>query len=132
MQRRAWYRQPTPLFWAGARDGQQIREKARKAEDTNFGIAWYKPEQWLRLREIAADVEILEATHEEWRVLAEKAMDDFASLLVFPEKVEVDVEELLAWCQKQKRPVTGEARSGYVAWLMQEREKKTGKGKAEA
>jgi hypothetical protein len=30
------------------------------------GVAWYRAEQWQRLREVAADVENLEENHEAW------------------------------------------------------------------
>ena len=111
---------------------KKMREKARKSDEAYFGVAWYHPEQWGRLREISADAAELEATFEEWRVIAEKAMDNFAELFVFPARVLVDVEELLVWCRGRKLAVNGEARSQYVAWLLREREKAAGKGREEA
>lgn len=106
-----------------------MREKARKSDDTYFGVAWYYPEQWARLREISVDADQLEATFEEWQVIAEQAMESFADHFVFPARVLVDVEELLVWCRERNQPVNGEARSQYVAWLLQERDKEAGKGK---
>jgi len=35
------------------------------------GIAWYRPEQWERLREVSEDVENLEETYEAWLETAE-------------------------------------------------------------
>lgn len=105
------------------------KKKRQCPERLACGLAWYKPEQWARLREIAADADELEATFEEWLLIAEQAQRDFEEHFIFPEKVPVDVEELLAWCQKKKRPVDGAARSEYAAWLMRERDKREGKGR---
>ena len=85
-----------------------------------LAIAWYKPEQWRRHHEVAADPDRLEKTFGEWQIIAEKAMKDFAARGVFPVKVVVDVEELLAWCNEKGLPVNGESRSQYAAWLLRE------------
>ena len=103
-------------------------KNAQESEGLALGLAWYKPEQWGRLLEIAADAEELEKTYAEWLAIANKALRDLEAQFVFPEKVEVDVEELLAWCRERKRPVDGAARSEYVAWLLREREQREGKG----
>ena len=50
-------------------------------------------------------------------------MKAFAVQRVFPEKVLVDVEALLAWCNERGLPVNGESRSQYAAWLLQEKDK---------
>jgi hypothetical protein len=107
--------------------GKKMPRKTQESEKLLFGLAWYKPEQWARLREIAADAGDLEETFEEWRAIAEKAMRDFEARFVFPEKVLVDVEELLVWCRERKLPVNGTARSQYVAWLLKKRDKAGGK-----
>jgi hypothetical protein len=46
------------------------------ARDSKTAVAWYHPEQWQRLREVANDVGSLERTHEEWRKLADKTILD--------------------------------------------------------
>lgn len=110
--------------------GKKGTKKAHEEVGLAWGLAWYRPEQWARLREISVDADELEATFLEWLVIAEKARRDFEDNFLFPEKVPVDVEELLAWCRERKRPVDGQARSQYVAWLMREREEREGKGRA--
>jgi hypothetical protein len=79
------------------------------------GVAWYRPEQWERLREISVDKDILEETHAEWVQNAEKAVQDLRQQGMKPVKVDVDVEELLRWCENQHIAVNGEARSQYAA-----------------
>jgi hypothetical protein len=99
-------------------------EKMRQAKKINLAIAWYKPEQWPRLKEISADGDKLEATYGEWQIYAEKVMKDFAAHGVFPVKMEVDTEELLAWCNKRELPVNSENRSFYASWLLKEKDKR--------
>ena len=42
-------------------------------------VAWYKPEQWSRLREISVDRDQLEETYGEWQLLAEQFLNNFAA-----------------------------------------------------
>lgn len=90
----------------------------------HLAVAWYEPTQWLRLKEISEDGDRLEETYGEWQLLAEKAMKDLAAAGVIPEKVAVDVKELLIWCNERNLLVNGESRSKYAAWLMKERDSK--------
>jgi len=84
-------------------------------DETAVGVAWYRPEQWQRLREVSIDKDVLEETHAEWVQNAEKALQEMRRLGMDPVKVDVDVEELLQWCESQHIAVSGEARSTYVA-----------------
>jgi hypothetical protein len=95
----------------------------KKSEKLNLCVAWYKPEQWPRLLEISADSDKLEETYGEWLIIAEKALKDFAALGVFPEKMVVDVEDLLVWCRAEGVPVNGPSRSQYAALMLEERVK---------
>jgi hypothetical protein len=79
------------------------------------GVAWYRAEQWQRLREVAADVENLEENHEAWLQTAERLLRKGIPSDLTVEKVDVDIEELLAWCNARDLPVDGKARSRYVS-----------------
>lgn len=89
-----------------------------------MAVAWYKPTQWLQLKEISEDGDQMEETYGEWQLLAEKALKDFAAQGISPTKVEVDVNELLAWSKERGLPINGETRSRFAAWLSKEKEKK--------
>lgn len=78
------------------------------------GIAWFRSDQWQLLRSLASDPEILEPTHAEWEEVAEKAVRDLARQGVTARKVDVDVNDLQAWCIAQKRPLDGSARAAYA------------------
>jgi hypothetical protein len=49
--------------------------------------------------EVSVDRDSLEKTHDEWLCLAEKAMFDFKRTGISLQKVYIDIEELIAWCQ---------------------------------
>jgi hypothetical protein len=78
-------------------------------------IAWYRPEQWQRLREISSDVENIEDTYEEWLTKAEEMIRKADPSHVVIEKVECDVEEVLAWCNERRLEVDGKSRSQFAA-----------------
>jgi hypothetical protein len=84
------------------------------------GLAWYTPDQWQRLIEIADDRDSLDETYEQWLRSARKMMREMLRLGQPVEKVDVDVEELRLWCQAHGDAVTGEARSRYVAIRLRE------------
>ena len=60
------------------------------------GVAWYRPEQWERLREVSDDVENLEETYQAWLQTVERMIRDGIPANVTVEKVDIDVEEVLA------------------------------------
>ncbi len=91
-----------------------------RKEKKVVGIAWYRPEQWERLREVSADVDILEETHAEWVVFAAKQFDELNRRGISVIKVDVDVEELLQWCGQKGVAVDANARAGFVLRKVQD------------
>ena len=81
----------------------------------SIGVAWYRPEQWSLLRALSSDPEELEQTHGEWLAGATKTIKDLRKGGIEVKKMDVDVQELAAWCQREGRPLDGEARAMYVA-----------------
>ena len=66
------------------------------------------------MKEEAADPDVLEETYEEWLGIAQKAVLDFGRQGVRVERVDVDLEELLAWCRANNRPLDGKARAEFT------------------
>ena len=96
--------------------GKKTARHGRNVEaNTVIGIAWYKPEQWQRLLDISADRDNLEDSWAEWARNAEATMRRMSRMGMQLEKVDVDVEDLLRWCQEQGYAVDGEARAAYTA-----------------
>ena len=79
-----------------------------------IGVAWYRINQWQRLRAVSIDADNLEDTYEEWLREAEQKVAEFGALGLRVEKVDVDVEQLIAWCNERGLKLDGGARSMYV------------------
>jgi len=91
------------------------KKTTESASQLVLGIAWYRRDQWSRLRELSIDADELEATYEEWLSWATERMAKLKANGVTAQKVDVDVEELLNWCWKNALPVAGPARAQFAA-----------------
>lgn len=78
-------------------------------------IAWYKPTQWARLREVSEDRAELEPTYLQWFDAASKQIQDMGRAGLRVQRVDVDVEELVEWCRERGVPVTASARAWFTA-----------------
>lgn len=87
------------------------------------GLCWIKEDQWLRLLEVAEDKASLEATWQEWEAKSLEMIKVFATRNILIEKIAVDVEDLISWCQKSDKPVSASTRAEYVTALMMEQKK---------
>ena len=85
------------------------------------GVAWYRPEQWARLREVSEDVDNLDETYEAWVQTAEQLLRDGIPDDVTVEKIDIDVEEVLAWCNVRGLPMNAESRSRFVSERLRQR-----------
>jgi len=83
-----------------------------------IGIAWYRPDQWDKLREVSVDRDELEPTYEEWRQSAEATLITLSAQGLHPERVDIDIDELLSWCYNNHLPVDGSARSQFAAFKL--------------
>ncbi len=88
-------------------------------EETIFGICWFQPEQWERLVEISEDREILDDSYDEWRKNTSRTFDEIRSHGKSVQKVRVNLEDLLAWCNENGLPVNGRSRANYAAFLLE-------------
>jgi hypothetical protein len=93
----------------------------QKKEQVVIGIGWYRPDQWRLLREVSSDADKLEETYAEWETGAAKAFEYAKNPAVLIVKVDVDVEELLIWCQQQGIAVNADARAIFIAHKTQRR-----------
>ena len=79
------------------------------------GVAWYRREDWSRLREIASDRTNLDDSYEAGLAGAQKTLLDLAIAGVAARRVSVDIEALVRWCRAEGRPVDSAARAAFVA-----------------
>jgi len=80
------------------------------------GIAWYRREQWTRLRALASDPDKLEESYEDWLGGAQKTLVQLTLSGVRTQRVDVDVDALVQWCQVEGRPLDSAARAAYAAF----------------
>ena len=122
---------PQCPYWANRdRWTGDLLEEAQETPTvrTVIGCAWYRADQWERLREISADPDKLEETHEEWVTTAKRSLREMKKAGILAEKVDVDVEELLAWCREHGEDVDGGARASYAAEMLRQRHEREGPG----
>ncbi len=81
--------------------------------NTVIGCAWYRREQWERLRAVAADGDALHESYDAWLAEARKGIVQAA--LGGIQVKRVDVEALICWCRAEGRPIDGAARAAYVS-----------------
>jgi hypothetical protein len=79
------------------------------------GIAWYRREQWARLRELADDADALEETYEDWLASARRIFVRMTVAGVRVRRVDVELDELVRWCRREGRKLNGAARADFVA-----------------
>jgi hypothetical protein len=89
-----------------------------------MAIVWYRPDQWQRVRDVSTDAEELELTYTEWLRLAEERFKEIQSSGLRVEKVDVDSEELIRWCNEHGLENNGKARSRYAAEKLSELDQK--------
>ena len=92
---------------------------------TPTGIAWYRRDQWTRLRELAPDVEKIEESYEDWLAGAQTALVQLAVAGVRAQRVDVDLDELVRWCRGEGRPLDSAARAAFVASRLSSRHEGT-------
>jgi len=93
-------------------------------EEMIIAVVWYRPEQWQRVRDIATDADELEASYAEWVQVAEEKLKELRSSGLRVEKVDMDSEKLILWCNERGLENNGQARSRYAAERLSELDQK--------
>jgi hypothetical protein len=84
-----------------------------------FGLAWWQPEQWSRLKQVSEDSDRLDDTYEEWRKGAHEAIRVMQSQGQIVKKVKINLDKFITWCDEKNIPVNGAARAEYAAYLLE-------------
>ena len=95
--------------------------KSDEKNEPIIGIAWWRRDQWERLLEISEDAEGQYDNYDDWLADAQKNLAGGANGIP-GQKVDLDVEELLAWCNEKGLRVNGQARAQYVVEVMRLRD----------
>jgi trans-aconitate methyltransferase len=89
--------------------------KKNKNKKMVLGIGFYRREQWPLLLETAADSHLLEKTYDEWMAIVDASIEKIRATGLDPELVDIDVEELLAFCKKEGLPNNAATRSRFIS-----------------
>jgi hypothetical protein len=100
-------------------------KKSNKPQDEMvIAIVWYRPEQWQRVRDIATDADDFEASYVQWVQVAEEKLKQLRSSVIRVEKVDMDSEKLILWCNERGLENNAQARSLYAAERLSELDQK--------
>ena len=83
--------------------------------DAVTGIAWYRRDQWSRLRELVSDADRLEESYEDWLAGAQKTLVQMRVAGVRAQRIDIDLDELARWCRAEGRALDSAARAAFVA-----------------
>ena len=90
-------------------------------ENVVLGVAWFQPDQWEQLKRIADDRDALDDSYVEWKRNAHAAISDFRAAGKTVRKVNVEIDELVVWCQARHIPLNASARAEFVTEKLQAR-----------
>lgn len=76
--------------------------------------AWYRREDYQRIREIMDDGDKLPATFDEWEIRAKRQMADAARMGFTLESVILDPDEFIAYCRTKNLPRGSQARAEFA------------------
>src|SRR4029450_7742662 len=85
--------------------------EGQSSQQMRVGVAWYHEQEWEKLRRLAV----------EWKAAYGDGVLKLVEAGLQPERVELTVAQLQAWCAANKCPLDAEARSGLAAELLRQR-----------
>jgi hypothetical protein len=84
-----------------------------------IGVCWYRQDQYDRFLASANDREALEDTWAEWQITAERTTRQYRARGLDVRKIEIDLDDLLAYCSVEDKPNTAATRAAYMVHLME-------------
>jgi hypothetical protein len=85
-------------------------------------VGWYDAVQWVKLKQVAQDAASLDDSYEAWLRNAQNLERELQRKGIEIQRVNVNVESLVAWCQARNKPINGAVRSEYAAYLAASKE----------
>lgn len=82
-----------------------------------IGMAWYKPENFVRLREMFEDGHKLHRTYEAWFSAAETGRKKFEAEGVRIVCVDIDPDQFPEWCKINGMKLNAEGRNRYASLI---------------
>ncbi len=87
-----------------------------------IGIALYRKEQWILLRQIIENTNDIESTYDEWlhNAMEFKKTIEASGLAII--EVDIDIPDVITWCKKINKPINSKSISEYVANKLMEKD----------
>ncbi|MBK1709823.1 hypothetical protein [Marichromatium gracile] len=81
------------------------------------GIAWFRPEDYDRCRQLFVDGHKLPETYEEWHQAAQRIHDKLTAEGHRIERAYIDPKTFPAWCAARGLNVDAKARMQFASWV---------------
>jgi hypothetical protein len=88
----------------------------KKEPKAIVGIAWYRPEQWISLKDFCEDRDRMDATYEIWEKGAQEAMRQLRSSGEHVVSVDFNLEEFKMWCSANGKRPNAASRSEFTVF----------------
>ncbi|CCG07908.1 hypothetical protein [Pararhodospirillum photometricum] len=86
-----------------------------------IGMAWFRREDWPRVRDIMEDADALPATYEKWLYRAEKGEKLMGKSGVVVKRAYIDPETFPDWCAAHSLNIDAQGRTRFAAdWVRKE------------
>lgn len=82
-----------------------------------IGMAWFKPENFLRLRTMFVDGHKLHRTYPEWLKAAQTGYESFKAQGARVIKVDIDPDTFTKWCKSKGMRLDAQARMAYANFV---------------
>lgn len=83
-------------------------------------IGWYAPEQYGRLLDASPDKSDMNEQWLQWEAKATETLKVLRAQGVAARKLPIDVEEMIAWCESQGKPLNGASRAEFISMKCRE------------
>ena len=87
----------------------------KKIKKMVLGIGFYKREQWSQLLDTASDSYILEKSYDDWMNTLDASIEKIRAHDIEPVLVDIDINELLAFCKEQGLQNNAETRAKFIS-----------------
>lgn len=94
-------------------------KKQKTPSVSTMGVAWYRESDWSRVKMEFPDAGELHDTYAEWHDSAESIIRHFERNGIAAQPLVIDIDHFIAWCAKHEQPADAEARSAYVAEMLE-------------
>ena len=95
---------------------------AKRPKIETIGVPWFTEETWPRLLKVCVtEADLMPDTYSEWIALAEPRFTQHVADGLPVERVLIDPDEWVDWCEVNGLPVDGRTRAAFAAFVLARR-----------